>query len=245
MWKANIMNLPFVREVIPFLAGALCLFGLAGLVFRMFGRRRTALFFYALAVVFSCYMLYFFRDPERISPDDPLVVLAGADGVIMGIKDVGKHEMLDADAVRISIFLSLFDVHVNRAPISGSITELGYYPGKRYFTFLEESSDHNQHSVILIKGDQTICLVKQITGPVARRVVYWLDLDQAVTAGQRIGMMKFGSRLDMYLPSADIEVLVKEGDRVTAGVTVVAKIAGLAIQDEIDITSDHPDIFTN
>ncbi len=236
------MNLPFVREVIPFLAVCLCLFGGAGLVFRLLKRRKTAIFFYALAVISSCYMLYFFRDPERTAPTDPAAILAGADGVIMAVKDVGEHELLGVETVRISIFLSLFDVHVNRAPISGTVTKLGYFPGKRYFTFLEESSEHNQHSVILIEGAEITCLVKQITGPVARRVVYWLKLDQEIAAGDKIGMMKFGSRLDMYLPVRDVEVLVKEGDRVTAGETIVARLAERAIEDEMDVASDKPDV---
>ncbi len=212
---------------------------------RLFKRRKTAIFFYALAIISSCYMLYFFRDPERTSPTDPGAVLSGADGVVMAVKEVGKHELLGVETVRISIFLSLFDVHVNRAPISGKVTKLGYFPGKRYFTFMEESSEHNQHSEILIEGVETTCLVKQITGPVARRVVYWLDLDQEIAAGDRIGMMKFGSRLDMYLPIQDVEVLVKEGDRVTAGETIVARIAGPAAEDEMDIASETPDVVTD
>ena len=123
---------------------------------------------------------------------------------------------------RVSIFLSLFDVHVNRAPIEGKIAFLGYFPGARFFTFDEKSSEFNQHNSILIEGPQTRCLVNQIVGPVARRVVYWLKLNQMVQKGDRIGMMKFGSRLDMILPRSDVDVVVKPGDRVQAGVTVVA-----------------------
>lgn len=218
------MSLPFVKEVIPFLIGSLALFIGLGLVFHFFKRRKTAICCYALAFVAAGYMLYFFRDPPRMPPPDPAAVVAGADGTVMAVKDVRETEFLKTEAVRISIFLSLFDVHVNRAPIAGEIAFLGYYPGRRFFTFQEKSSELNQHNSIVIKGPQTRCLVNQIVGPVARRVVYWLELNQNVKIGDRIGMMKFGSRLDMYLPKSDVEVVVRNGDKVKAGVTIVARL---------------------
>lgn len=230
------MHIPVVKEVLPFLFGSLIVFGLLGLLFRRFCWKRTAWTFFALGLIAAGYMLYFFRDPMRISPADPAVIVAGADGVVMSVKDIREDEYLKTDAVRISIFLSLFDVHVNRAPIPGKIAFLGYFPGKRYFTFQEKSSEFNQHNSILIdgvsasavakggQGLQTRCLVNQIVGPVARRVVYWLKLDQTVQKGDRIGMMKFGSRLDMIFPKADVDVSIKPGERVQAGVTAVATI---------------------
>jgi phosphatidylserine decarboxylase len=144
----------------------------------------------------------------------------------MSVVEVNEPVWLRTNAVRISIFLSLFDVHVNRAPIAGQVKFLAYYPGTRYFTFQEKSSELNQHNSIFIQGPQTACLVNQIVGPVARRVVYWLTLDQEVRKGDPIGMMKFGSRLDMYLPRAEVEVVVKRGDKVLAGETVVARLRG-------------------
>lgn len=218
------MHIPIVKEVLPFFFGSLALFLLLGAGCRRLNWKGTAAVCFVLAVVSACYMLYFFRDPERIQPPDPAAVVAGADGVIMDIKEMPETRFLKTDAVRISIFLSLFDVHVNRAPIAGKISFLNYYPGTRYFTFQETSSDYNQHNSILIEGPQTRCLVNQISGPVARRVVYWLDLNQEVAAGERIGMMKFGSRLDMYLPLSDVTVVVRKGGKVKAGVTVVAVV---------------------
>ena len=105
---------------------------------------------------------------------------------------------------------------------------MGYYPGKRFFTFQEKSSEYNQHNSIVITGKKTRCLINQIVGPVTRRVVYWLDKKRAeqVAIGERIGMMKFGSRLDMYLPKSDVTVTVKPGDRVKAGATIVAVANG-------------------
>ncbi len=177
------------------------------------------------ALVCASYLLYFFRDPERISPIDADAVVAGADGTVDAVVEVYEGRYLKASCFRISIFLSLFDVHVNRAPIAGVSTFLGYFPGKRLFTFQEKSSEVNQHNKILIVGKRTQCLVCQIVGPVCRRVVYWPPHDKAVDVamGERIGMMKFGSRLDIYLPADDVRVLVTPGTRVRAGETVVAR----------------------
>ncbi len=182
--------------------------------------------FSGLALGGVIYFLYFFRDPDRSIPVDRNAVVAGADGKVSSIRTVRKDKYLNTFCVRISIFLSLFDVHVNRAPIAGKSTFLGYFPGKRLFTFQEKSSEVNQHNKILITGDHTRCLVCQIVGPVCRRVVYWPAHDKAVDVamGERIGMMKFGSRLDMYLPAGEVDVLVKPGDTVLAGETIVARL---------------------
>lgn len=221
------MMYPVVNEVWPFFAGALVVFTALGILMRLLKLKKTAVGCYLLALLGAGFMLFFFRNPERIPPADPALIVAGADGTVMGVKEMRENNFLKTDAVRISIFLSLFNVHVNRAPVGGKITFLQYYPGKRYFTFMEKSSDYNQHSSILIEGGQTRCLVNQIVGPVARRVVYWLQEGQTVEKGERIGMMKFGSRLDMYFPKTDVEVLVQPGDKVKAGVSVVARIKGV------------------
>lgn len=217
-------------EVVPFLLASL----VAGIVVlgacRLFrvGWRRSAWSGLIVAGVLAGYMLYFFRDPVRTPPADPKAVVSGADGVVARIKYMHEDKYLKCDTVRISIFLSLFDVHVNRAPIDGMATFLGYAPGKRLFTFTEKSSDVNQRNAILIEGSGTKCLLYQIVGPVARRVVYWPDHDKPapLQKGQRIGMMKFGSRMDLYFPVGDVEVKVREGDRVAAGETVIAVLAG-------------------
>jgi phosphatidylserine decarboxylase len=215
------------EEVIPFIVVAV-VFGVAiAFLCRACGvpAQRAGCFGIIPAVILVGYFLYFFRDPERTPPTDESMILAGADGVIACIKDVREETDLKADTVRVSIFLSLFDVHVNRAPISGKSRFLRYFKGKHFFTFKEKSSDYNQHNAILIEG-RTRCLVKQIVGPVCRRVVYWPDHDKAVDLkmGDRIGMMKFGSRMDMYFPKADVEITTKVGDRVAAGLSVIGRI---------------------
>ncbi len=197
---------------------------------------------FGLFVVSTVYLLWFFRDPPRTPPTDEKAILAAADGTIAAIKTFdpdafGSISMLAGlnpedlgrlrteNVLRVSVFLSLFDVHVNRVPIHGESQFLGYFPGKHLFTFEEKSSDLNQHNSIVIKNEKTVCLVNQIVGPVCRRVVYWLDPVNPtnVKAGDDFGMMKFGSRLDMYFPADDIELLVSEGDKVRAGESIIGR----------------------
>jgi phosphatidylserine decarboxylase len=234
------------REVNPFLAAAVAVGAGIALISRSAGLswQITGLAGGLFVVVLGGYFLYFFRDPSRSAPDDPSLVVAGADGHIAKIAVLSREELrrkvalaglteeqvsclMRTDAVRISIFLSLFDVHVNRAPIAGESRFLGYFPGKHFFTFLEKSSDHNQHNSILIRNDKTCCLFNQIVGPVCRRVVYWPAHDSPVQVrkGDPLGMMKFGSRLDMYFPADTVAVSVREGDAVRAGETVIARIS--------------------
>jgi len=232
-------------EVLPFLGVAVALAVLIALVGRLLGARarRAGWCGAAVGAVLAAYLLYFFRDPPRTPPADEAAIVAGADGKIAnivaldraafrrtataaGLKPEQLGDFLQMDVTRISIFLSLFDVHVNRAPIAGASTFLGYFPGRHFFTYLEKSSDYNQHNSILIQNARTRCLFNQIVGPVARRVVYWPDHSRpvAVRKGEAIGMMKFGSRLDLYFPSNDIRVKVRVGDKVRAGETVIARL---------------------
>ena len=218
----------FRREVKPFLlasvAAGIVVYGLSWLL----GASNVVGLFLGLLIGVTGvgYMLYFFRDPEMNTPKEPGIVVAAASGKLARIVGVYEKDYLQQDTMRISIFLSLIDVHVNRFPIAGSSTFLGYFPGKRLFTFTEKSSDVNQHNAIIVRGDKTTCLIRQIVGPVCRRVVYWLSHNKTETVkqGDRFGMMKFGSRLDMYFPKGDIEMVARIGDQVTAGETIIARI---------------------
>lgn len=176
-----------------------------------------------LGIIVSAFMLYFFRDPERVPPEGEGVIVSGADGVVRAVEELPEHQFLKADCVRVSVFLSPMNVHVNRAPIAGTVTKLAYTPGRHLLTIQNASSEFNEHSSILIEGQGTRCLVKQIVGPVVRRVVYWLHEGQELIKGERIGIMKFGSRMDMYFPAAEVAVRVKKGDAVRAGITIVAE----------------------
>lgn len=216
------------KEVVPFLVAADVIGILLAFVLYVTCLSIYPAVFVGLLTMFiiGAYMLYFFRDPPRQSPNDPTLVVASADGVVARIVDVREDKYLHADTVRVSIFLSLMNVHVNRSPITGTSKFLGYFPGKRLFTFDEKSSDVNQHNAILLTGQGIQCLVNQIVGPVCRRVVYWPSHteDAQVAQGEPIGMMKFGSRLDMYFPKGSVELQVKVGDIVTAGESIIARI---------------------
>jgi len=242
------MKIPIRKEVIPHIV-----FGwLVGLIIILLlwitGVDPTILAGVVLAILLlmTGYLLWFFRDPDRQAPHDETLVLAAADGRVTSVilfsgdefrkicLDSGLEEsqirrmdkLCNGAVIRISIFLSLMDVHVNCAPISGKSEFLGYFPGKRLFTTNEKSSSENQHNAIWISNSRIDCLLFQIVGPVARRVVYWPDNHRAafIKMGERIGMMKFGSRLDLYLPEPDVRIVVSQGDRVTAGITAVAML---------------------
>ncbi len=216
----------FRLEIIPFVIAVLVLGGLLCGLLRLtvVSWRKAFVFSGIVTVILVGYLLVFFRDPVRIPSPEPRDIMAGAEGKVMAVVEVDEPEFLKTKAVRISIFLSLIDVHVNRSPMEGTIEHAQYYPGARFFTFEEKSSELNQHSSIVIRNAKTTCLVKQIVGPVARRVVYWVAPGQVVKKGEPIGMMKFGSRLDMYFPRDDVDVVVKKGDKVRAGETVVARL---------------------
>ena len=169
---------------------------------------------------------YFFRDPERLLPQDTSAIVAPADGRIIDVQPMQEDAFLHGEALRISIFMNIFDVHVNRAPIAGKIEYLHYNPGKFISAFKEKASLDNEQVAIGIngegeKGEKISVLVKLIAGLIARRIVLWKAAGDLLTKGERISIIKFGSRVDLYLP-LEAEIKVKKGDRVKAGETVVA-----------------------
>ena len=214
-------------EVIPFLLAAVVIALGVAVLMAFFGGHIKIIVQVsgAILIVLAAYLFYFFRDPSRKITEVPLGILAPADGKIAQIKEITCEEFFNNEpVVRVSIFLSLFDVHVNRAPIAGAVKFLQYYPGKRFFTFQEKSSDYNQHNSIVIEGEHTRCLINQIVGPVCRRVVHWLKLNQEVAVGERIGMMKFGSRLDLYFPKKDVVITAEIGAHVNAGISQIGMV---------------------
>jgi phosphatidylserine decarboxylase len=177
-----------------------------------------------LGVLFILYVFYFFRDPDRAVPADPDSVVAAADGMIADIQDLEEPEVLKAQAKRVAIFLSVFDVHTNRAPIDGKITYCKHTPGKFLDARSPDASQLNEYRTWAFEGAKATLVVRQITGAIARRIVGWSKVGDTVSKGQRFGMIRFGSRTEIYLPM-DSEIKVKVGDRVQGGATIIAVLS--------------------
>lgn len=168
--------------------------------------------------------IFFFRDPERTSPDDDSLILSPADGKVVLIKKTGEDEYLHQKVTQISIFLSPLDVHVNRVPFSGKVEYVKYSPGKYLMAWEDHASELNERAHFGIQHPSgTKMVFKQITGFLARRIVYHLKEGDEIKAGQRFGIMKFGSRMDLLLPE-NIEITVQKGDRTVAGESIIGRI---------------------
>jgi len=163
----------------------------------------------------AVFCLYFFRDPERLIPAGPVAV-SPADGKVVAVKQDGPT------VNRVSIFLNIFDVHVNRAPIAGTVCKVEYHKGKFLVASREECSTQNEQNVITLQGDGTCVIFKQIAGLIARRIVCNKKVGDRVAKGERVGLIKFGSRVDLLL-GPEWEVVVHPGMRVAAGSSVVAR----------------------
>ncbi len=166
------------------------------------------------------FMLYFFRDPERSINVLPGQIVAPADGTVLAIDEVQEKEFIGARTKRISIFLSVFNVHINRAPIGGRIEMVKYTPGKFAVASTTSASQSNESNLVGIDGESIKVVVKQIAGIVARRIVCYCKPSQYVRTGERIGMIRFGSRTELYLP-LECEILVTVGQKVKGGVSLV------------------------
>jgi phosphatidylserine decarboxylase len=172
----------------------------------------------AFLLLVTLFMAYFFRDPKRVPPSDPDVVVSPADGKVTRIGPAG------ADSTVVSIFLSPLDVHINRSPIPGKIVDVLYSPGKFLMATNEKASLVNEQNALTIQGEKITVVCKQIAGILARRIVCWKSEGDSLGLGERFGMIKFSSRTDVLLP-ANVRVIVKEGDRVRGGTTVIGRIS--------------------
>ena len=176
-----------------------------------------------ILAILSIYIFYFFRDPNRTIPLDGFIV-SPADGTITYIGDantpfnIGNNNQL---YTKVSIFLSIFDVHVNRMPIDGTIKEIKYIPGKFINATLDKSSEQNEKNIIKISNGTYDYFVVQIAGLIARRIVCTVNKNQDLKKGERIGIIKFGSRVDLYLPKSN-KVLVSKGQKVIGGETIIS-----------------------
>jgi phosphatidylserine decarboxylase len=169
------------------------------------------------------FTLNFFRDPERETPRGDALVIAPADGTVIDIRDVREDEYMRGDAVQISIFMSPLNVHVNRFPISGRVEYFRYHPGEYLMAFDEKSSLRNERTHIGVGNGRTKVLFKQIAGFIARRIIAEVREGDTVTAGTRFGMIRFGSRVDVFVPRGSA-VNVARGEATVAGETVLATV---------------------
>lgn len=203
----------------------------AGVIIIIFGvllNKPYSYFVVSLGVLLILFAIWFFRDPERIPPkeilEDSSILLSPADGKVIEITEVEEPNYLKTKVMRISIFLSPLDVHVNRSPATGEVEYFKYFPGKYLIASHPKASDLNENSQIGLKmtGGQKI-LFKQITGYVARRLVCEVKVGMHLKASEKFGMMKFGSRMDIFVPLSS-KIYVKTGDRVRAGEQIIGKV---------------------
>jgi phosphatidylserine decarboxylase len=180
---------------------------------------RVAVLLISLLLALS--VLYFFRDPARVSPAGAHLILSPADGKIVLIGNAREQDFLGSESTQISIFLSPLDVHVNRIPISGKVRYFKYVKGEYLVAFHEKASEKNERTVIGIENGEFRVLMRQVAGFIARRIVCSLRVNDDVIAGERFGMIKFGSRVDVLIPTK-AELKVTLNDRVIAGETVLA-----------------------
>lgn len=180
-----------------------------------------------ICVVLTLWCIYFFRDPKRVTPEREGLVISPADGVIQSIKIAQPPKELGmpkGDYIRIAVFMNVFDVHVNRAPISGLIKKIVYYPGKFFNASLDKASEHNErHGIYLETADKTPIGFVQIAGLIARRILCYASEGEEISVGERYGLIRFGSRVDVYLPKK-VSPLVIEGQTAVAGETVLADL---------------------
>lgn len=211
-----IKRFPVAREGFPFIApliAATLVSGLGGVLYLCVGFS-----------ILSLFAIYFFRNPRRNIPPGDHLVLSPADGRVLSVERCQEGRFLRRDATKISIFMSLFNVHINRAPIGGIIEEMHYHPGRFHLANTEKSSLENEQNAVLVRGQDGLrVLFVQIAGFVARRIVCYPQQGDVLEHGQVLGMIRFGSRLDVYLPD-QVDPVVKPGDRVKGGESILGAI---------------------
>jgi len=195
-------------------------------------------FLVMLGVVLTLWCAYFFRDPDRITPQKEGLIIAPADGVVQSVKKSVPPAELDMgseECNRVSIFMNVFDVHVNRIPVDGKVVRQAYTPGKYLNASLEKACEDNERHAILMETNagNNIAFV-QIAGLVARRILCWAEDGKEMKAGERFGLIRFGSRVDVYLPKG-VNSLVAVGQRAVAGETVIANEKGREKQRDGEI----------
>jgi len=182
----------------------------------------TGTWYWSIApVLLAAFFLWFFRDPQRAIPKGEGLIVSPADGVVT---ETARIDTADGPRQRISIFLNVFDVHVNRTPIAGEITAVRYQTGKFLNAMNQECAERNEQNIVTVRGEGMEIVFKQIAGLIARRIVFNYREGDKVERGQRVGLIKFGSRTDVILP-AEADIRVKTGQRVKGGSSIIAEMA--------------------
>jgi phosphatidylserine decarboxylase len=207
----------------PFITGPLA----PAAVLAVTGHRRIPLLVWPF-VLLSAYMALFFRDPDRrcdVEPPDPDDVVSPADGVVMVAGEPQEGVAPEGDWQQVSVFLSVVDVHVNRSPYRGEVVESSYRKGSFLAAYRKESAHRNERSELWLRDGERTVVFRQIVGVLARRIVTRTQKGDRLATGQRMGLMKFGSRMDVFLPR-ECELTVRKGQRVRGGETVIARWPG-------------------
>ena len=212
----------FAREGLIFILIAM-LIAAGGYAFAL-NRRSWPLWLLAFVLtLLAIWVAYFFRDPERAGERGARLIIAPADGKVVQIADVEEPDYLKTTAKRISIFMNVFDVHVNRYPVTGTVRYLHYNKGKFINAAADKASLENEQSSVGIETESHRVLVRQIAGLIARRIVTYSKVGQHVEQGDRMGIIRFGSRVDVFVPR-EAKILVKVGENTIAGVSVIAEL---------------------
>ncbi len=182
-------------------------------------------FIVTASTLFLIFTIYFFRDPERVPPNKENVIVSPADGKVLLIKNTSGNDFINEEAIQISVFMSPFDVHVNRIPISGKVEYLKYVEGKFLTAFNDKADSENERNEIGILSKHGKVFFTQVAGIFARRIISELKQGDSVKIAERFGMIKFGSRSDIVVPKNKWIPVVKEGEHVTAGKTIIFKLA--------------------
>jgi len=193
------------------------------LVLLAIGSALVSWWLFAFFIALILYTIAFFRDPDRSDPADQRAVVAAADGTVADIQEIDEKEFLKARSKRIGIFLSIFDVHTNRAPVDCRIAFQQHRKGFFFDARRPECSEKNEAMTWAFQNPRATIVVRQLTGAIARRIVGWAKVGDELKRGQRFGMIRFGSRTEVYLP-LDAEILVKVGDHVKGGASVIAQL---------------------
>lgn len=177
-----------------------------------------------LPVILFLFISYFFRNPERDILKDELMIVSPADGIVMDVERVFEDQFLNRESIRVRVFLSIFNVHVNRSPMAGEVVFRSYRKGQMIPAFKSHASELNEKNYVGIQNKRIQILVTQVTGFIARQIVCWVNKGDIIAQGERYGLIKFGSCSEIFVPT-NVEIMVSPGDKVRGGISVIGRVS--------------------